>query len=76
MKLPAWLGFRSEQKERLRALRRDIERDKDEITAARELFEEARRRTNNAFVDVERETVRARVDLALLQDIGRGLDGT
>jgi hypothetical protein len=76
MRLPAWLVWRSRQKQRLRDLRTDIERNRGEIEAARELFEEARRRTNAAFVDVERQTMQTRIDVALLQEIGRGLDGT
>lgn len=61
--------------EEIKSTWREIEADKREIAETKPIVEEAVRRTNQSFIDVERATRRASLEVALLRDLNEGWNG-
>lgn len=71
MRWPRWWSRRAKRR-KVRELTAEIEQDKREIAETRAIVDEAVRRTNDAFIDVEQKTRLAKLEVALIRDLSMG----
>ncbi len=80
MRFPWW--SRSPKRSTVHALRkeieegrREIEADRREIDETKSIVDEAVKRTNQSFIEVEKNTRLAALEVALMRDINEGING-